>query len=228
MKFEDNGIDAWQTNAEFWDTQMGDESNFFHCDIVRPKVLELLNINQNDVIVDIACGNGNFSETIAKKGARVIAFDYSGNMIELAKKRRENILDLVSFNVCDATNYDEIINVCRGVDVNKAVSNMAIMDISDIEPLFKAMYDTLPINGIFVFATHHPCFTYENDDYFTPALNKGVAIEGQPVYQNYYHRSIAEILNIAFKFGFLLDEFYEFPFPKENVPIIMTIRLRKM
>ena len=33
----------WNQNAEFWDCAMGDESNDFHREVVRPKVTELLN-----------------------------------------------------------------------------------------------------------------------------------------------------------------------------------------
>ena len=35
----------WDQNAEFWDYTMGDESNDFHRNVVRPKVTELLNPN---------------------------------------------------------------------------------------------------------------------------------------------------------------------------------------
>ena len=34
----------WNQNAEFWDCAMGDESNDFHREVVRPKVTELLNV----------------------------------------------------------------------------------------------------------------------------------------------------------------------------------------
>ncbi len=228
MDFKDNGLTAWEENAKFWDEQMGDESNFFHCDIVRPNVEKLLEINENDLVLDIACGNGNFSQRMAKMGATVVAFDYSPKMIELAVKRRKDVLDKVKFKVCDATNYEELIKLKTNKPFSKAVANMAIMDISKITPLFSAVYEMLDKNGIFVFATHHPCFTYENDDYFTSCINKGVAIEGQPKLQNYYHRSISDIFNEAFSAGFVLDGFYEVPFKGERVPIIMTIRLRKI
>ncbi len=227
MAENDNGLFAWEQNAEFWDNQMGDESNFFHRDIVRPSVEELLKINSNDLVLDIACGNGNYSSHMARQGAKVIAFDYSAKMIELAIKRRTDVLDSVKFNVCDATKYDELLKLKQKKPFTKAVANMAIMDISEIEPLFKAVYDMLDADGIFVFATHHPCFTYENDDYFTTCTNKGIAIEGQPVLQNYYHRSIGNILNLAFDSGFYLDKFYEVPFFGQNTPIIMTVRLIK-
>ncbi len=227
MDFTDNGLTAWEANAKFWDEQMGDESNFFHCDIVRPKVEELLDINGNDFVLDVACGNGNFSQRMALKGARVVAFDYSPQIIELAVKRRNDVLSKVAFHVCDATNYAELMALKQDTPFTKAVANMAIMDISEITPLFKAIYELLGINGIFVFSTHHPCFTYENGDYFSSCINKGVAIEGQPMLQNYYHRSLSDILNVAFGCGFVLDGFYEVPFKGETVPIIMTVRLRK-
>ena len=40
---------------------MGDKSNEFHREVVRPKVTELLSPNPADYILDIACGNGNYS-----------------------------------------------------------------------------------------------------------------------------------------------------------------------
>ena len=46
----------WEENAQFWDNAMGDESNEFHREVVRPKVTELLSPNPADYILDIACG----------------------------------------------------------------------------------------------------------------------------------------------------------------------------
>ena len=74
----------WEKNAQFWDNAMGDKSNEFHREVVRPKVTELLSPNPADYILDIACGNGNYSSYLAQRGASVVAFDYSKKMIELA------------------------------------------------------------------------------------------------------------------------------------------------
>ena len=224
----DESLKAWESNAEYWDNYMGNESNFFHCDLVRPHTEKLLNINSSDFVLDIACGNGNFSTWLAEKGATVVAFDYSSKMIELAKKRRHNVLNKVDFRVCDATKYDQLIALKKQKPFDKAVANMAIMDIIDIVPLFRAVSDMLSSGGLFVFATHHPCFTYPNEDYFTSSTHKGVAIEGQPILQNYYHRSMSDILKIAFQSRFVLDGMNEVPFDGDKTPIIMVLRLRKV
>ncbi len=228
MEFSDNGLGAWEDNAEFWDEQMGDDSNYFHCEIVRPNVEKLLLIDKDELVLDVACGNGNFSQRMAKIGARVVAFDYSKKMIELAIKRRFDVLDRVDFRICDATNKTQLLALKQEKPYTKAVANMAIMDISSLMPLFSAVFEMLESNGIFVFATHHPCFSFENEDYFTNCINKGVAIEGQPTLQNYYHRTLSDILNAAIDAGFVIDGFFEDSFLGEKTPVIITVRLRKL
>ena len=119
----------WDQNAEFWDYTMGDESNDFHRNVVRPKVTELLNPNSSDYILDIACGNGNYSAYLAEKGISVVGFDYGEKMIELAKKRRKHNTDRIEFYVADATNEISMKTLKRNRMFTKAVSNMAVMDM---------------------------------------------------------------------------------------------------
>ena len=125
----------WEENAQFWDNAMGDESNEFHREVVRPKVTELLSPNPADYILDIACGNGNYSSYLAQRGASVVAFDYSKKMIELAKRRQSQYAKQIEFCVADATDRKSILELKRNRAFTKAVSNMAIMDITDIEIL---------------------------------------------------------------------------------------------
>ena len=180
----------WEENAQFWDNAMGDESNEFHREVVRPKVTELLSPNPADYILDIACGNGNYSSYLAQRGASVVAFDYSKKMIELAKRRQSQYAKQIEFCVADATDRKSILELKRNRAFTKAVSNMAIMDITDIEPLLMAVYELLQESGIFVFATQHPCFVTLTEKYMTPHSYYDIAIEGQPKEQIYYHRSI--------------------------------------
>lgn len=132
---------------------MGDKSNDFYREVVRPKVTELLNLNLTDYILDVACGNGNYSAYLAEKGIAAVAFDYSEKMIDLAKKWQKQYKNKIEFCIADATNEISLLSLKRNKFFTKAVSNMAIMDITDIKPLFKAIYQLLENNGIFVFAT---------------------------------------------------------------------------
>ena len=44
----EDSLQAWEANAEFWDNFMGDNSNEFHRQTVRPKVSKLLDIQSGD------------------------------------------------------------------------------------------------------------------------------------------------------------------------------------
>ena len=99
---------AWDGNAEFWDAQMGDESNEFHRTVVRPGVSRLLDVSAGDLILDIACGNGNYSAWMAERGARVVAFDYSDPMIQLSRKRQARFSEQIEFFVEDDTSKDRL------------------------------------------------------------------------------------------------------------------------
>jgi SAM-dependent methyltransferase len=223
----EESLRAWEANAVFWDLRMGDESNAFHQNLVRPNTETLLNVQPGDFVLDIACGNGNFSSRLAEMGARVVAFDYSPRMIELARRRRAAVLGQVEFFALDATNLTQLLGLKREVPYAKAVSNMAVMDISDVLPLFKAVYQLLADGGVFVFTTFHPCFTRPEGCYLTPCMYKGEAIHGQPVQQNYYHRSLMDVLNPAFDQGFMLDRLLEVADDDPETPVILTVRLRK-
>ncbi len=204
---KEKSLAAWEANAEFWDSQMGDLSNRFHREAVRPKVTELLKPKADDYILDIACGNGNYSAYLADLGAKVLAFDYSPKMIALAEKRQAKHLDKISFCVADAADDVSLRALRPAKSFDKAVSNMAVMDIFDIAPLFKYVYTALKPGGIFVFATQHPCFVTLTDKYITPHAYFDIAIAGQPEKQCYYHRSIQDIFNLCFDCGFVINGF---------------------
>lgn len=147
----------WEENAEYWDDYMGEESNRFHRELIRPSTEQLLNVKENQLILDIACGNGNFSRRLAELGAQVIGFDYSSKMIERAKQRTKGYVHQVDYRVIDATNYNSLINLGLA-RFDAAVANMALMDIADITPLIRALHGLLKENGTFVFSITHPCF----------------------------------------------------------------------
>lgn len=125
--------------------------------------------------------------------------------------------------------YPQLAGEVRAAVSDLAAPDMAIMDITDIEPLLMAVYELLEESGIFVFATQHPCFITLTEKYMTPHSYYGIAIEGQPEEQIYYHRSIQDIFNLCFRAGFVIDGFYEECFKNnKEIPMVMIVRLKKV
>jgi len=78
--------EAWDSNAQFWDERMADGNDFF-ISLVWPSVEKLLSPLPGEKLLDIACGNGLTSRRLAHLGASVVAFDFSEEMIRVAKTR---------------------------------------------------------------------------------------------------------------------------------------------
>jgi 2-polyprenyl-3-methyl-5-hydroxy-6-metoxy-1,4-benzoquinol methylase len=120
----------WQDNADKFNAQVGDDGDDFRKKLIFPATLRLLEPATGERILDAACGNGNFSRKLAGAGCEVAAFDYSPALIAHAKKYGS--LERIAYSVCDATDYTAVMAVGCGKPFDKAVCNMALMDIPDI------------------------------------------------------------------------------------------------
>jgi SAM-dependent methyltransferase len=225
--------DAWEANAEIWDARMGDEGNDFFNVLCWPVIASFLDPQPGQHILDIACGNGLTSRRLASLGAKVTAFDFSANLIELAKSRL-NPDSRISYQVIDATDEKALLSLGEG-KFDSVLSNMALFDIADLEPLFRVLPKLLKPNGVFVFSLTHPAFNnassmhvaeemdYEGkiktiysvkiSRYMSPYQAKGLALRNQPKPQMYFERPLQYYLNLGFQNGFVLDGFEERAFP---------------
>src|SRR5712692_6522799 len=74
--------EAWNQNAAFWDEKMG-EGNLFQRLLVGPTSERLLDLKPGELVLEIACGNGVFARRMAQLGVRVIATDFSEQLLVL-------------------------------------------------------------------------------------------------------------------------------------------------
>src|SRR5476649_575790 len=74
----------WEQNGSWWDSNMG-EGNKWHRLLIAPATERLLAIQGGEHVLDLACGNGQFARRLASMGARVLACDFSGSLVECAR-----------------------------------------------------------------------------------------------------------------------------------------------
>ncbi|MCY3834151.1 MAG: class I SAM-dependent methyltransferase [Chloroflexi bacterium] len=230
QRLNDEGRELWNRKAVFWDALHGDDGNEFHRRLVAPSVLELLGLAPGEAVLDVGCGNGALARRLAECGARVTAFDFSDELIRLAKRRSRTSSADVQYLVLDATDEDAMLGL--GADRFDAVAcAMALMDMPTIAPLFRAAARLLRDGGRFVFATQHPAFNSNNpifvhekedrdglvSEFYAVKLRaylqlppvKGAGAPGEPAPHYYYHRPLGELLGAAFAAGFVLDALLE-------------------
>jgi SAM-dependent methyltransferase len=157
---------AWDANASFWDEKMGEGNDFFTV-LIWPAILRLLEPQPGQRILDIATGNGLTARRLVTFGAEVVGFDFSAELIKLARVRTAPDLP-ISYYVLDATNESDLLGTFSSsgtsdtskpsANFDSALCNMALFDMADIEPLFHTLPKLLKKGGQFVFSITHPAF----------------------------------------------------------------------
>ena len=221
----------WDRNAAFWDERMG-EGNDWHRLLIAPAQERLLALQRDGLVLDVACGNGQFARHMARLGARVLASDVAPQMIEHARVRTTEHADRIEYRVLDGTSREQLLALGeRRFDA--AVCTMALMDMAAIEPLLAGLSRLLKVGGRFVFSVPHPCFNSmaprmkkvveieERDgeiiteyaikvsSYIRPTVAKGVAMRGQPAAQYYFERPLSLLFEACFRANFALDGLVE-------------------
>jgi len=233
-KANDETRSAWDANAAFWDARMGEGNDFVNV-LQWPAILRLLDPQPGQYILDIATGNGLTARRLAALGARVTAFDFSAELIKLARTYTAHS-PLITYHVLDATDESALLSIGEQV-FDSALCNMALFGMADIEPLFHALPKLLKPGGSFLFSICHPAFNnsssmhvveeMDNEGkiqtiysvkvsrYMNPYSAHGVAIRDQPRPQLYFERPLQYYFKHGFANGFVLDGFEERAFPPE-------------
>lgn len=228
---------AWEANAAYWDAYMGVEGNDFVNKLVWPATARLLDLQPDERVLDVACGNGLYALRMADLGAKVTGFDFSAALIDRATRRSADYGTRITYHVIDGTNLNALLAL--GEDqFAAAVCNMALFDMADLAPLAEGLSRLLRTAGHFVFSVMHPCFNGKHsnflveagDDgtnfvsryflklsgYLTPFTERGIALRGQPEPQLYFHRPLHELLRPFLRAGFVLDALEEVAFPADH------------
>ncbi|SDS50986.1 Methyltransferase domain-containing protein [Microlunatus soli] len=175
-------------------------------------------------VLDLACGNGVLSRLIADRGAAVTAVDSSAGML-----RNATPADHVEYREGDATNT----GWWDGEQFDGVVSNMALMDIEDLDGALAVIASVTMPAGWVLLSLLHPCFPGRED---TGTLSSwppsdGYSWEGWWTtgsdgvrgHVGAHHRTLSTYLNAVLHAGL---EFVEVIEPPADVPRYLVLRCR--
>jgi hypothetical protein len=136
----------------------------------------------------------------------------------------------IQYGVADATDEEALAALGEG-QYDAVVSTMALMDMPEIAPFYRAVRRLLRADGRLVVATAHPAFNSSNPifgleqedrngqllvthnlkiaGYLEIPPVKAVGARNEPAPHYYYHRPLHQLLGEAFVAGLLLDRIEE-------------------
>lgn len=133
---------SYDSFAWFYNKHWG-QFNLRIISVINDLMLEKL--PRNPKILDLCCGSGQLSKRLVKKGCEVTGVDISAEMISLAKENAPTATFLVS----DIRTI-EIDDKFHGV-VSIFDSLNHLLELADLEIVFKKVHEYLETDGIFLF-----------------------------------------------------------------------------
>ncbi|MAH89443.1 MAG: bifunctional 3-demethylubiquinol 3-O-methyltransferase/2-polyprenyl-6-hydroxyphenol methylase [Pelagibacterales bacterium] len=159
----------------------------------------LKNIFKKKKILDLGCGGGILSESLAEEGANLIAIDQSKKLIHEAKKRAKLKNYRINYQCASIKNLKE-----KNAKFDIILCLEVIEHIEDYRSFLKFTFECLKQNGIIIFSTiNRNCFSYIATIFFAEKILK--LVPDNTHNWNMYIKP-EEILNIAFQKKFKLDK----------------------
>lgn len=146
--------DFWNSVAQDWQLQVGDDGDSNRLLNSDPVLWKFVGNVDGFRVLDAGCGTGYLARKLASKGALVTGIDVSGKMIEIARKKIEEIGQNIDFHVDSCSRLDTL----KNARFDLVVSNYVLMDVPDLEGTMQAFHQVLKPNGNAVLIFSHPCF----------------------------------------------------------------------
>lgn len=103
-------LDAWDSNAAFWDSKLGDRGNDLFQQLILPTFDEFVgkDLKHGHRVLDLGTGNGMVARELAQDGVVVVATDYSAGQLEYASQRAQKAGKNIIFHQLNLLNPEDM------------------------------------------------------------------------------------------------------------------------
>lgn len=171
--------------------------------IEQPAMRKALGDVRGQKILEAGCGPGILAEYLVHEGAKVVAYDVSPKMIELAKKRNPKN---ATFFVADGAKPLPLSSEYNG-EFDVVAASLSMDYIRDWSVPLAEFHRLLRPKGKVIFTIQHPLGAW---NWYKPESAFGVqyveaawkGFTDEPVVMPDYYRSFEEVINPLIKAGF--------------------------
>tara|TARA_Y100000310_G_scaffold343694_1_gene452530 strand:- start:154 stop:855 length:702 start_codon:yes stop_codon:yes gene_type:complete len=204
----------------------------------KPVILEELKNLDGKKVLDIGCGNGNYTKILAERGALVTGIDFSEKQIELARKINPH--ENVTYLTLDGGNMPKIEDNSMDFVFMKLVVP-SLESKSKLSEVLSEIKRVLKQNGEFIFVILHPLYllskhpldrpiSFKEEKYFDEGSNfqsEAITNKGNKMIFEETHFSLTYLTKIMVENKLLIERLIESKaVPEENhyLPIYLIIK----
>lgn len=222
---------AWDNLADKWSRWYTDYGDINRRYIIDPALFRIISSVDGLSVLDAGCGNGYLCRLLAKKGAKIVGVDISQKFIEIAEQKEKETHLGIHYHSQSLCN----LSIFGNETFDLIVSNLALMDVHDLEKAIRELHRVLKKKGKLVFSGLHPCFSsppvhgwmkipqdsnrkedwiyWKVDRYFYRSMETWQYGDMPPTYS--FHRPLSDYIKILLRNGFTITDFHE-PIPSKK------------
>lgn len=148
----DKKTTSWGKVAEWYDGLLDEGKDTYQSAVVLPNLIRILSPKQEEVVADIACGQGFFTSEIAKMAKKAIGVDVSPELVSIAKDK--NSAKNIEYFVSPSHDLGKI----PAQSVDKAVTVLALQNIEKLGETAGEVGRILKSGGSWIVVLNHPAF----------------------------------------------------------------------
>lgn len=145
---------SWGKVASWYDSHLEKGSDTYHEKVVYPNLLRILGDLKGKHVLDLACGQGQFSRVMADNGAFVVGVDLGKELIDIAQKKSKDYKFKIHFHNASANDLYMVKDKAEDI----VVCILALQNIEKMQEAMREASRVLKDDGRFVFVLNHPAF----------------------------------------------------------------------
>lgn len=145
---------GWDAVARWYDGWMGEGGSDHHQKLAIPNALDLLQLQPDEHLLDIGCGQGVFAPYASKAHARYTGIDISPTLVKMARQRHRAHGQFIQGDARRLARVKEM----RPQMFDAALFLLSIQDMSPLHDVIESSAWVLKPTGRLVIIMTHPCF----------------------------------------------------------------------
>ena len=223
-----SGDSSGQISAAQYDEMAADHAasnaeDAYNAYYERPAMIAMLSDVAGRRVLNAGCGSGALAAWLAENGATVTAFDGSGEMAALARRRLGEDADI---HVADLARP---LTFAPNQTFDLVAASLVLHYVRDWVAVFREFRRVLAPGGAVVFSTHHPFMDWQLDgvaDYFGTRQITETWRKGNGEYEvTFWRRPLSVMFEDIRAGGFTVDELAE-PAPLRGAGEHQPVRLQ--
>lgn len=149
---------SWGTVASWYNDHLEKTGDTYHEKVVYPNLFRILGDVQSKRVLDLACGQGQFSRLLRDKGAHVTGVDLGKELIALAETHNPSIKEAGTHKVNYFNGSADDLYMLKDNSFDTVICILALQNIEKLQKTIEEVKRVLTQSGSFIFVLNHPSF----------------------------------------------------------------------